>query len=84
MVPKAACWSVQVDLPSAPLELTVKPDGRVIVVPRISEGEGTVGLSCWGKERSTSIPEGLSAESVVGLAAREGLKLSWSQPVVGG
>ena len=50
----------------------------------ISEGDGVVGFWNCGTLRSTSRPEGVSASVVVGSAARLGLKLSWSQPVVAG
>ena len=54
--------SEQEVLPSAALGLIEKPGGRVTVAPRSSDGEGMVGLSCWGTLRSTSMPE-----AVVGL-----------------
>ena len=46
--PIRASASVQAVLPSAALGLIEKPSGRVTVAARSSEGEGTVGLSCWG------------------------------------
>ena len=71
-------------MPSAAFGLIENPSGRVTVVARISEAEGVSGLICCGTFRLTSRPLGASASAVDGFAAREGLKPSWSQPVVGG
>jgi hypothetical protein len=75
-VPNIAAASEQEVFPSAALELIVKPGGRVMVVALIADGEGTVGLCVWGMERLTSIPEGVSARLVVGVADSDGLKES--------
>ena len=83
-VPNRASESLQALLPSAALGLIEKPAGNFTVTARISEGEGVLGLSSWGTLRSTSRPEAVSVSVVVGWALRLGLKLSWSQPVVGG
>ena len=83
-VPIADSSSLQEILPSAAFGLIEKPSGRVTVVALISDGDGVLGLSSCGTLRSTSSPEAVSVSSVSGWAARLGLKLSWSQPVVSG
>jgi hypothetical protein len=42
------------------------------------------GLWLWGTLSVASSPDMLSADSVVGVAVRLGLNVSWSQPVVAG
>src|SRR5262249_40608419 len=74
----------QVVLPSAALGLIEKPTGSSTLLPLISDGDGVLGSSNCGTTRSTARPEAESVSLVVGAAARLGLKLSLSQPVVSG
>ena len=71
-------------MPSAAFGLRVKPSGSVILVVRISEGDGVVGLCGCGTLRTVSRPDAVSAWSVVGFTEMLGLKLIWLQPVVVG
>ena len=82
VVPIRASASEQVVLPSAAFGLIENPSGRLTLAARISEAEGVSGLICCGTFRDASSPLGASASGVDGFAAREGLKPSWSQPVV--
>ena len=79
-----ACASEQAILPSAALGLIEKPAGSSTLLALISEGEGVLGSWNCGTTRSTASPEAASVSVVVGPAARLGLKLSLSQPVVAG
>src|SRR4051794_11708099 len=79
-----ACSSLQVLLPSAAPGFSEKPSGSSMLWPLISDGEGVFSSWNWGTLRSTASPDGESVSPVVGAAARLGLKLSLSQPVVAG
>src|SRR5829696_3633255 len=83
-VPNRAARSEQATLPSAALELSEKPTGRVTVADLICDGEGVVGLWVCGTVRLMSRPEAVSACVVVGFAARLGLKPTWPHPVISG
>ena len=83
-MPRLACASEQATLPSAALGLIEKPSGSSTALALISEGDGVLGSWNCGTIRSTSSPEAASVSVVVGSAARLGLKLSLSQPVVAG